>query len=128
MNVDIFRSVVSEFLENIGVKPTSYGEMEMIDITLEDSGRFFVELCESGVLASLGRKYDALTIGHMIKILQSCDFRLNPHTSLYSGIHNDNTIFYVVRIPEHSVEVHQLHSEIGRLSHMHDELHAECEK
>lgn len=122
MNADVYRGVISDILENLGLDKSYSGDGSMIDLHLEESGRFTVELCDTGVVLCLAKEDADLSECRLLQLLMSCDHRYGNASPVFGGINESNQIMYMTQISEKDVSVQYIFGELDRLIELHDDL------
>ena len=86
-------NVVSEFGEGMGISGLNFGDTGVVCLEIENSGSFYMERKESGVLMYLSREVDRFNVLPVLEqVLAACHYKYSFLYPLQAGL-QENQLF-----------------------------------
>lgn len=118
----MINKTISEFGKKMEFDDLSFNEDHIIHLQLETIGDLFLEDTPPYLLVYLTKQIDNLTSKEYQKALTLCHYKQKNPFPTYTGLYEDNSLSFLVRIPYEEISESNLEKAISFLNKLHEQI------
>ncbi len=114
--------VIKEFGKYIGIEELKMGENGILCLEFENSGNFYVELCDDRVLLYLSKELRRDDKDVYIKALRSCHYKESLDYRINVGLKGEDNLIFLIKARGEELDLPFFQKALDTLFQLHNNL------